>query len=89
MNKEKEIEEMEFALAKSISFIYATQRGVDYNDTAKSMISLGYRKADEVRKETASEICEAVIKKYHIGAYLTDSWVIELAKQYGAELNEE
>lgn len=56
MDKEKEIEQLEKDLIDKLVYDewsgreYA-QTEVDFHDTAANLIELGYRKADEVRKE--------------------------------------
>lgn len=46
-----------------------------------------YRKAEEVRKETAKEIIERVREKYHRQTFLTDSWLDDIEKEYGLEID--
>lgn len=37
-------------------------------------------------QETVKEICKKVWNKYHSCGYITESWLIELAKEYGVEI---
>ena len=82
MNKEKEIEQ--FAKDLERCQVYADIGGyqTDFKETARSLCYEGYRKADEVRKETAKEILDDVAKHYG------GAWLIELYKKYSIEVNE-
>ena len=64
MNKEKEIEKVFDILDKHIALEHKafTDNIVGEWDAAKAIVEAGYRKADEVRKETAKEFKET--RKY-------------------------
>lgn len=56
---------------------------------AKALYNAGYRKADEVRKETAREILsqiDKILKRNHICSVLGE--IDELAKKFGVEVEE-
>ncbi len=71
MNKKKEIEEVFDILDKHIALEHKafTDNIVGEWDAAKAIVEAGYRKADEVRKETAKEIWEdllgIIVEGYH------------------------
>ncbi|MCD8308454.1 MAG: hypothetical protein LUD19_01270 [Clostridia bacterium] len=87
MDKEKEIQEM-----ADIAEIYCSNHfdekicnnEDDCNKcTFYALAEAGYRKADEVRKETAKEILQEV------GEYMSGYiWFKELCEKYGVEVDE-
>lgn len=63
---------------------------------AKALYDAGYRKVNDVRKETAKEIlqtlydeCSEIIDETGegMGYFVTDDYILCLAKQYGVEVN--
>lgn len=93
MDKEKEIQEM----AKNMCSSYAEYCGCGCRvencpiDTfAKNAIDAGYRKADEVRKETAEKIWEKVYNLIkNAKKDLTSDTIIGFAKMFsGVEVKE-
>ena len=83
MNKEKEIEE----LSATLGMRYQNLSRAATLDIASAIIEAGYRKSDEVRKETAKEILEylrAVQEKDELKNCDLD-WI---AMQYGVEVDE-
>lgn len=86
MDKEKEIEEMEEVALRS-GHSNDGYLEFDYRDIAECFYETGYRKADEVKKETAREILEylrAVQEKDELKNCDLD-WI---AMQYGVEVEE-
>lgn len=62
---------------------------------AKALYDAGYRKVDDVRKETAKEIMQCLYDKcYEIqnlrecGAHITPLDILQMAKHYGVEVEE-
>ena len=85
MNKEKEIEEVEEIIEDTVVICNDYLCGT--HEAAEDIIKAGYRKADEVRKETAKEILEylrAVQEKDELKNCDLD-WI---AMQYGIEVGE-
>lgn len=83
----KEIEEMARTIIQpcKISCKECDKKCRDYN-LSRSLYNAGYRKAEEVRKETAKEILQQV---YDFLNDKNDKFdVFELAKEYGVEVEE-
>lgn len=89
MDKEKEIEEMVDVLWRHCGNLineYCEGESNCANCIAKKLTDAGYRKADEVRKETAKEIL------YYLKLTITDGLLKNheiinwLMKEYGVEL---
>ena len=90
MNKEKEIERM-VQIAYNYSKEFANTpyyKGV-YTDM-ESVCEAGYRKADEVRKETAKEILQDLYDGVINATYviMTRNSVKRFAEKYGVEVDE-
>lgn len=85
MDKEKEIEEMR----KSIHYALRELENAEQLEQAiaEKLTSDGYRKADEVRKETAKEILKE-FWKIQWGQSELDNVCIRLAEKYGVEVDE-
>lgn len=86
MDKQKEIESM-VQIAYNYSKEFANTpyyKGV-YTDM-EAVCEAGYRKADEVRKETAKEILREVWREMWSGEPL-DVFVLKLAEKYGVEVD--
>ena len=83
MNKQEQIAEMA-KIIDEMYYVYTTTA----DDIAEGLYNVGYRKAEEVRKETAKEILSR-IKLYATGSK-TDLIVLidEIAKANGVEVNE-
>lgn len=96
MDQEKEIEEMAELIRAENYRMYQYHDG--YIRTPKDIAThlveeSGYRKADEVRKETAEKIFKAIASQEHISYVFGNklfvvgqSYIAELAKQYGVEI---
>ena len=89
MNKEKEIEELNDELADFCEEIVNISCGDELacaDCLARHLIEAGYRKTDEVRKETAREIL------YFLKGYITDGLLKNheilnaLIEHYGVEV---
>ena len=104
MNKEKEIEELEKIILQCVSIEQVQYSTIEYQekfngmglriDSAKLFSILqeaGYRKADEVREETAKEIYNSLIDET---VWETDTimisvdWLKDKIKKYGVEVDE-
>ena len=95
MNKQEQIEEMAKVIARRS--MYFRNPNVAFMTTARktadSLYKEGYRKADEMRKETAKEIFEEIEKltyrllndkDYVVGDMIVD--ILDLAQNYGVEV---
>lgn len=69
----------------------------DYDTVAKYLYDAGYRKADDVKRETAKEILSDIYFNLKISAkeepksndyYNVLGWIEEIAKEYGVEVEE-
>lgn len=86
MTKEEQIEEM----LQAVKNAHLEERPHDYiKDPAKAICAVlyetGYRKADEVRQETAREIlCEFWVVQW--GQSELDNVCIRLAEKYGVDM---
>lgn len=90
MTKQEQIEEMIKLIGNVKPFYVET--------IAKALYNAGYRKADEVRKETAREILQTLYDKCYeidneyddigIGHIVADDDILCLAKHYGVEVEE-
>lgn len=67
MMKEEQIEE----IAKWLDELWVNYESTP-REVAESIINAGYRKADEVRKETAREILDKILKVIEFEASLDD-----------------
>ena len=88
LDREKELNQM-------LQTIYrAGVMSETYNKlVAKVLIDAGYRKANEVRKETAKEILQAMNEKMNMLTgcgvpYHVKQFMEEIAKKYGVEVDE-
>ena len=81
MDKEKEIEEIE-KIIENTMVICDDYICIGAHETAEKIVNIGYRKADEVRKETAKEILKEV--RQNAGG----RWLAELCEKYGVEVDE-
>lgn len=90
MNKKQEKAEMIKLIGNVKPFYVETIAKALYDDA-------GYRKVDDVRKETAKEILQALYDKCSeindetgesIGYFIADDDILCLAKQYGVEVEE-
>lgn len=111
MNKEKEIEEMYDEIYADIAiqfgagdYIEGDDREVLAKQIVKHLQEWGYRKADEVRKETAKEILKSLYDEFSKRVEVVSetrgalysysifgqakSVVSYMAKQYGVEVDE-
>lgn len=59
---------------------------IDCDNIAETLYNAGYRKADEVRKETAAEIIKWIKGIKHIGSLRSELDMI--ASEYGVEVKE-
>ncbi len=75
MDKEKEIEEM-------TKFILKNRTGEDSEWIANGLYDMGYRKADEVRKETAEAIKNSIINNLRLDNYDYEL-IDEIFAEYG------
>lgn len=84
MNKEKEIEEMAKVIV-NFKEKHDIPLGVGFHsvDLSKHIIEAGYRKAEDVRKETAKDILQELYP--YIGHWLTFK---ALKEKYGVEVEE-
>ena len=87
MNKKQEKAEMIKLIGNVKPFYVET--------IAKALYGAGYRKVDDVRKETAKEIMQCLYDKcYEIQnlrecvAHITPLDILQLAKHYGVEVEE-
>lgn len=87
MNKKQEKAEMIKLIGNVKPFYVET--------IAKALYDAGYRKVDDVRKETAKEIMQCLYDKcYEIQnlrecvAHITPFDILQLAKHYGVEVEE-
>lgn len=87
MNKKQEKAEMIKLIGNVKPFYVET--------IAKALYDAGYRKVDDVRKETAKEIMQCLYDKcYEIQnlrecvAHITPLDILQLAKHYGVEVEE-
>ena len=98
MNKEKEIEEIADMLVAVCDDCNECPYGKKYgygacteHQMAERIYEAGYRKADEVRKETAKEIYNSLIDET---VWETDTimisvdWLKDKIKKYGVEVDE-
>ena len=83
MDKEKEIEEM-------AKFILKNRTGEDSEWIANGLYEIGYRKADEVRKETAKRIADWLEEGcFSAGLDTSVFFIAELIRRsYGVEVEE-
>lgn len=93
MDKEKEIEEMSNVIAEICEKQSKKYKCDDCNNCmAEFLLNAGYRKADEVRKETAKEILQDLYdeaSKYCDETMGLDTYEIkQLSKKYGVEVDE-
>lgn len=76
-------------LARDLKLIKSLQASdictTDYQE-AMALFLIGYRKADEVRKETAREILSVVDNERHNGQTISITYC--LRKKYGLEVEE-
>ncbi len=92
MDREKEIQEIatvDSVCAKAEAACKKCAKKCVHYYRAIDLYNAGYRKADEVRKETAKEIIQKthdMYKKYGIGKLLL--WANALAAEYGVEVKE-
>lgn len=87
MDKEREIEEMCEIARKYSEDIANTPYYKGVKTDMEAIYEAGYRKADEVRKETAKEILQAVYNEWFKSETI-DLFVKNLAKKYGIEVDE-
>lgn len=64
MTKEEQIEEM------SILIFHEKLLYRSFDENAENLINAGYRKADEMRKETAREILDEILRVLEFEAFL-------------------
>lgn len=89
MDKEKEIEEMVEIARKHGQTIYKeTEMYADIYDDMTAVYEAGYRKADEVRKETAREILLYLKATITDGLLKNHQILNALIKKYGVEVDE-
>ena len=98
MDKEKEIEDFGYCIRDAHVHIAGTNSELPmkvYQGIAKELLkkAYGYRKADEVRKETAKEILQAMNEKMNMLTgcgvpYHVKQFMKEIAMQYGVEVDE-
>lgn len=88
MNKKQEKAEMIKLIGNVKPFYVET--------IAKALYDAGYRKVDDVRKETAKEILQTLYDECSeitdetgegVGYFVIDDDILCLAKQYGVEVN--
>ena len=84
MNKQKEIEEMAICVDETCDDVEDNKCNSRKCSLciSKHLVGEGYRKADEVRKETAKEILKEV--RQNAGG----RWLAELCEKYGVEVDE-
>ena len=95
MDKEKEIDELHYLIKElacrldraDIEHEWIEGQYPTEKEYAKALIDAGYRKADEVRKETAKEIFQEWHSDLKIKGEDTN-YVRLLAKMYGVEVEE-
>lgn len=93
MNKQKQIEEitrvLEESYGKCVNFSDCTNRKCS-QCYAEDLYNAGYRKADEVRKETAKEICDWLEYRFKLYDYIIEKPVKDsikvICKKYGVEV---
>lgn len=89
MNKEKEIEEMvEIARKHGQKILQETESYADIYDDMTAVYEAGYRKADEVRKETAREILLYLKATITDGLLKNHEILNALMREYGIEVDE-
>ena len=94
MDREKEIEEIEKIIednAYTYDYIWTV---FGTSSAAEKLIDAGYRKADEVRKETAKEILQMLVGRTLVNKEVDGYWfwtitaddVRFIAEKYGVEV---
>lgn len=88
MDKEKEIEEMSILATKTIKAALGYEYGCRVEtaeqqgeNIANVLYEKGYRKADDVRKETAKELYDKFF-----GSGFTTEYLKSVMKEYGVEV---
>lgn len=87
MGKEKEIEEMASIIYSKLNTGTYDNAFDDVGDAVVALQEAGYRKADDVRKETAKEILQVVYNEWFRSETI-DLFVKNLAKKYGIKVDE-
>ena len=90
MDKEREIEEMEEVALRS-GHSNGGYIEFDYRDIAECFYEAGYRKADEVRKETIEEISNflrGMADIFEMNTMLVDWLVDKIERKLGEEEDE-
>lgn len=96
MNKQEQIEEMANIPHKCIKSsceecIKNDRKCADYKQ-AEAIYNAGYRKADEVRKETAKDICDWLEYRFKLYDYVIEKPVKDsikvIRKKYGVKVKE-
>lgn len=90
MSKGKEIKEIKQVLINACEHCRTIQEDYMQDKYAQSLVNAGYRKADEVRKETAREVASEICVKVINGIYKCDlnvETVKKLGKKYGLKFD--
>lgn len=96
MDKQKEIEEMvEIARKHGQKVFQETESYADIYDDMTAVYEAGYRKADEVRKETVKEITDFLRKRadtlnslFKMNTMMLDELAEEIEKKFCVEVDE-
>ena len=88
MDKEKEIEEMASIIYSKLNTGTYDNAFDDVGDAVAALQEAGYRKADEVRKETAKEILLYLKATITDGLLKNHEILNALMKKYGIEVDE-
>ena len=87
MDKEREIEKMVEIARKHGQKIYKeTEMYADIYDDMTAVYEAGYRKADEVRKETAKEVLDKLLTIMPHGYEQVKAFVKVREEEYGVEV---
>lgn len=87
MDEEKAIEQFAKDLERCQEYADIGGYQTDFKETARSLCYEGYRKAEEVRKETAKWFID-FLYKYRLNDTISKQDILNLAEKYGIEVGE-
>ena len=87
MDKEKEIEEMASIIYSKLNTGTYDNAFDDVGDAVVALQEAGYRKAEEVRKETAKWFID-FLYKYRLNDTISKQDILNFAEKYGVEVDE-